>query len=95
MGNAAPFLKPLSSGFQDQLQSRRVPHEQAIHILLGLGAKQDRYRFALARHDNWTFLGGLHVFRKMGGDFSFSCNLHSSTSSPPIRRQLPSFTPMA
>src|SRR5438552_3495871 len=95
MGNAAPFSKPLSSGFQDRLQSRRVSHEQALNILLGLGAEQDRDRFALARHDDRTFLGSLDVFSKMGSDFALSCHFHSSTSSPPTNRRLPSFTPMA
>lgn len=95
MRNATSFSKPLSSRCQDRLQLWRVPHKQALKILLAFGPEQNRYRFALARDDYRTFPGGLHVFDKIGGDFVFSCNFHSSTCSPAIKRRLPSFTPMA
>jgi hypothetical protein len=36
VGNAAARSKSLSSGFQDRLQFRRVPHEQALDVLFGL-----------------------------------------------------------
>src|SRR5262245_16891552 len=92
---AASLTKAFASGFQNRLQLRRVPHQQALKIVLAVGPEYHRDRLALARHDDRPFLGCFHVLRKVCGDFFFSCHFHSSTSSPPTGSRLPSLTPMA
>src|SRR5262249_2353546 len=95
MRNAASLSKSFPSGFQNRLQLWRVPHEQPLQIVLALRPEQYGYRFALAGHNDRTFLGGFHVLSKISGDLVLRCDFHNSTSSPATNSRLPSFTPIA
>src|ERR1051325_4152121 len=95
MGNAGAFAKPLAGRFQDRLQCSRMTQEQTFQVFSVLGPKQDGHRFALARHDNGAHIAGLDICINVPGNFIAGSNVHNSTSSPPTRSLLPSFTPMA
>jgi hypothetical protein len=72
-----------------------VAHQQALQFIVVLGPEQHSDRLPFARYDNGAGLGCLHVFRKVGGDFTLACDFHSSISFPAIKSRLPSFTPTA
>src|SRR6266545_1247549 len=95
MRYAVSLSKALPGGFQNGLQLWRVSHEQPLQIVLAPRTEQDGDRFALAGDNDRTFLGGFHVLSKSGGDFVLSCNFHNSTSFPPTKSRLPSFTAIA
>src|SRR6516225_4820296 len=65
-----------------------MTHEQPLDVVFALGAEQYRHGLALARHDDWPLLGGLHISGKIGSYLFFGCNVHKCDSSPATRGRL-------
>src|SRR5262249_46285285 len=95
MRDSGSRTKAFTGGVQDVLQLRRVGHEQAFHVFFIARPQQDRYRLTIPSYDHWPLLAGLQIKAKVSLHLCSGSNLHSCTSSPPMVKRFPFFTPIA
>src|SRR6266545_472153 len=84
-GKPFTVAKLLAGALHDGTELRRIRHQETLDLLLILHTEDDRDRSALAGHHHGPALGGFQEGAELGFDLRDRSDLHSRTSSPPMK----------